>query len=145
MSHATGLPPPYKHLLYESHDDGRVILFVLNRPQVFNAVNTQLHRELLDAWDRFARDDNARVAVITGAGAEAFCSGADLKEGAELAPTDAQDIARHDRCDQSSPQLRCRKNAETSKLDACQRRCPRPDRPDSQDRHLQANHCVSGS
>ena len=34
---------------------------------------------LVEAWRRFDADENARVAVITGAGDKAFCAGADLK------------------------------------------------------------------
>jgi len=38
-----------------------------------------LHRELVDAWGRFRDDDEQFVAVLTGAGPNAFCAGADLK------------------------------------------------------------------
>jgi len=97
MSQWKGSPPPYKHLLYEAHDNGRVILLSFNRPAKFNCVNVQLHRELIDAWERFNSDDKARVAVLTGEGSEAFCSGADLTEGQDLAPTDEADLERHNR------------------------------------------------
>jgi enoyl-CoA hydratase len=53
----------------------------LNRPEVRNAFNTAMGRELLDLWTRLAEDaGDWRCAVITGAGNLAFCAGADLKE-----------------------------------------------------------------
>jgi enoyl-CoA hydratase len=41
-----------------------------------------MSRELVDAWGRFRDDPNASVAVLTGAGPDAFCAGADLKAAA---------------------------------------------------------------
>ena len=59
----------------------RVLLVTLNRPQVRNAFNTQMGQELLDLWTRLSADaGEARCVVITGAGEQAFCAGADLKE-----------------------------------------------------------------
>ena len=58
-----------------------VLLVTLNRPDVRNAFNTLMGRELLDLWTRLAEDaGEARCVVITGAGEQAFCAGADLKE-----------------------------------------------------------------
>ncbi len=58
-----------------------VLLVTLNRPQVRNAFNTQMGRELLGLWTRLAEDaGEARCVVLTGAGEQAFCAGADLKE-----------------------------------------------------------------
>ena len=41
---------------------------------------------LLEAYERFAADDGARVMVLTGAGEQAFCAGADLKALETLDP-----------------------------------------------------------
>lgn len=58
-----------------------VLLVTLNRPQVRNAFNTQMGEELLDLWTRLsAQAGDVRCVVITGAGDQAFCAGADLKE-----------------------------------------------------------------
>jgi enoyl-CoA hydratase/carnithine racemase len=58
-----------------------VLLIRLNRPEVRNAFNTAMGRELLDLWTRLTEDPGEhRCAVITGAGDQAFCAGADLKE-----------------------------------------------------------------
>jgi len=56
---------------------GAVTVLTLNRPHVHNAMNPELVCRLADAWKSFAADDNARVAVIAGAG-DSFCSGGDL-------------------------------------------------------------------
>jgi crotonobetainyl-CoA hydratase len=47
-----------------------------------NAMNEALTSELADAWRRFLTEDDALVAVLTGAG-RAFCAGLDMKEAAE--------------------------------------------------------------
>jgi enoyl-CoA hydratase len=44
-----------------------------------NAIGPVVSREMVDAWRRFRDDDEAFVAVLTGAGPDAFCAGADLK------------------------------------------------------------------
>ncbi len=51
----------------------------LNRPEVMNAINQQMHNELQTAFDDFAQDDTQYVGVIAGAGDRAFSAGSDLK------------------------------------------------------------------
>lgn len=53
---------------------------VLNRPEVMNAMNTQMFAELRDALHELSFDDSLRVLIISGAGARAFSTGADLKQ-----------------------------------------------------------------
>jgi len=71
------MSPSYDNLLYEQR--GRVTLITIDRPERMNAIDGRTHRELVDAWDRFRSDDDAYVAVLTGAGDRAFCAGGDLK------------------------------------------------------------------
>jgi enoyl-CoA hydratase/carnithine racemase len=52
----------------------------LHRPEVLNAFNVSMMRELLDAFDRIDTDDAVRAVIVTGSG-RAFCAGADLSEG----------------------------------------------------------------
>ena len=54
-------------------------LLTLNRPEALNALSFALVRELARAFDEVAASD-ARALLITGAGARAFCAGADIKE-----------------------------------------------------------------
>src|SRR5258708_11730631 len=69
----------YDTLALEAIDD--ILVVRLNRPQVLNALNTQMGREQCDLWTRLATEPgNARCVVLTGAGERAFCAGADLKE-----------------------------------------------------------------
>ena len=61
---------------------GAVLTITLNRPEVYNAFNRELHAALHDALGEAAAED-IRAVVITGAG-KAFCAGQDLKEFQEL-------------------------------------------------------------
>jgi enoyl-CoA hydratase/carnithine racemase len=56
----------------------------IDRPEARNALNRAVREGLFDAVRRFNDDDDARVLVLTGAGDQAFCAGADLKEMAEV-------------------------------------------------------------
>jgi len=58
---------------------GHILLVTLNRPEVYNAVHSDMHFELAACWDDFAADPDLWVAVLTGAGDKAFCAGNDLK------------------------------------------------------------------
>ncbi|HEX9258777.1 MAG TPA: enoyl-CoA hydratase-related protein [Acidimicrobiales bacterium] len=68
----------YETILYEAADG--VALVTLNRPEVMNAWNDQLSRELTLALTDADADPSVRAVVITGAG-RAFCAGADLSAG----------------------------------------------------------------
>jgi enoyl-CoA hydratase len=59
--------------------DGTAAVITIDRPERRNAVDGPTAAALLEAYERFAADDGARVMVLTGAGDEAFCAGADLK------------------------------------------------------------------
>ena len=58
--------------------DGAVTTVVIDRPEVRNAVDGPTAAALADAFREFDGDENAHVAVLTGAGGT-FCAGADLK------------------------------------------------------------------
>jgi 2-(1,2-epoxy-1,2-dihydrophenyl)acetyl-CoA isomerase len=58
--------------------DGAVLTLTLNRPDVFNAFNADLHAVLAAGLAEAAADD-VRAVVITGAG-RGFCAGQDLRE-----------------------------------------------------------------
>lgn len=74
----------YEQISYAQ--DGPVTLITIERPERMNAIGAQTHRELVDAWQRFRDDDDAYVAVLTGAGDRAFCAGGDLKSGVDGEP-----------------------------------------------------------
>jgi enoyl-CoA hydratase len=58
---------------------GAAAVVTIDRPERRNAVDGATANELLAAYERFAADEGARVMVLTGAGGQAFCAGADLK------------------------------------------------------------------
>jgi enoyl-CoA hydratase/carnithine racemase len=64
-------------IAYEKH--GAVRLITINRADKINSLDFAANEALIDIWRTFDQDDDARVAVITGAGDKAFCAGADLK------------------------------------------------------------------
>jgi len=65
--------------------DGQVVTVTIDRPEVRNAVDAETASRLVDAFERFAADDELSVAVLTGAGGH-FCAGYDLKAIARGAP-----------------------------------------------------------
>ncbi len=54
-----------------------VVTLTLNRPQAMNALSRELRTALVDAFTALARDPEADVVIVTGAG-RAFCAGLDL-------------------------------------------------------------------
>jgi E-phenylitaconyl-CoA hydratase len=61
--------------------DDHVATITYNRPEALNAINGEMRVGLNDAFTRFRDDEDAWVAIVTGAG-RAFCAGADLRDGA---------------------------------------------------------------
>jgi enoyl-CoA hydratase len=58
--------------------DGPVMTVTIDRPEARNAVDATTAAALADAFRHFEADDDAAVAILTGAGGT-FCAGADLK------------------------------------------------------------------
>jgi 2-(1,2-epoxy-1,2-dihydrophenyl)acetyl-CoA isomerase len=67
----------------ETTREGGVLTITLNRPDVLNAFDAELHRAFAAAL-KDARADEVRAVVITGAG-RGFCVGQDLNEFREIA------------------------------------------------------------
>ena len=68
----------YQTLLYELADG--IATVTLNRPEVHNAMNEAMRRDLSSCFERLITDDSVRVVVVTGAGGKAFSAGADIRE-----------------------------------------------------------------
>jgi E-phenylitaconyl-CoA hydratase len=66
--------------------DEHIATITYHRPEVRNAINGVLRDDLNAAWERFRADNDAWVAIVTGAG-DSFCVGADLRDGAGSAGT----------------------------------------------------------
>jgi enoyl-CoA hydratase len=65
-------------MLVVTEKKGAVTTIIINRPEVRNAVDGPTAEALVEAFEGFEADDEARVAVLSGAGGF-FCAGADLK------------------------------------------------------------------
>ena len=62
---------------YDKH--GKVRLITIRRADKMNSLDFAANDALIEIWRTFEADQDARVAVITGEGEQAFCAGADLK------------------------------------------------------------------
>jgi len=69
---------PYETILTYVSDN--IFTITINRPDKLNALNTQMIRDLIDAFDAADADEAVRAIIVTGAG-RAFCAGADLSTG----------------------------------------------------------------
>jgi 2-(1,2-epoxy-1,2-dihydrophenyl)acetyl-CoA isomerase len=66
----------YQHILLEKKDGAARL--TLNRPELYNALNDTLCREIQQALKEMSEDKTIKVLVLTGSG-KGFCSGLDLK------------------------------------------------------------------
>ncbi len=85
----------YETIRVETEDGVAVV--TLNRPEKLNALNSTVRREIMEAVDRLATDDEVKVAILHGAGEKAFVAGADVSEFAERTPAEQRALYRHRR------------------------------------------------
>ncbi len=71
----------YTDVLYEV--DGSTAVITINRPSRYNAFTGKTIEELIHAFKRAWAEKKIRVAILTGAGDKAFCTGGDVKQRAE--------------------------------------------------------------
>ncbi len=60
--------------------EDRLAIVTVNRPEVRNALNSQVVQELTAAFESLSADDRVGAIVLTGSGDKAFVAGADIKE-----------------------------------------------------------------
>ena len=65
---------------------GTSLVLTLNRPEVMNALSSELAQQLLAAVQAAGERQDVRSIVICGAGDKAFCAGTDLKQRRDLTP-----------------------------------------------------------
>lgn len=82
----------YQNLLIETTDG--ITTLTINRPQVLNALNSNVVHELETALSKLDQDAAVRVVVLTGVGEKAFVAGADIKEMSAMSAFEAHDFAR---------------------------------------------------
>jgi enoyl-CoA hydratase/carnithine racemase len=71
-------------VLYELDAERHVATITYNRPDALNAINGEMRQDLNAAFARFRDEEEAWIAIVTGAG-KAFCAGADLRGGGNSA------------------------------------------------------------
>lgn len=96
----------YDNIIYEVSEGAASI--ILNRPQVYNALSSELIQEITSAIEIANQDQNIRAIVLTGIGEKAFCSGADLKAGLDKGLSSLGDSLREN----YNPMVRAIRNAE---------------------------------
>ena len=90
-------------LIYEKCDS--IAYLTLNRPEAHNAIDPETVIELVDAWQDFSQDKALRCAIITGAGEQSFCAGADLGRLIPLWTGARQPESEADKRVQANPRL----------------------------------------
>jgi len=86
----------FEEIKYEVN--GSIAIITFNRPEVMNCVGPVTHKELMSAWQAFKVDEKLKVAIITGEGEKAFCSGGDLQaaiRGELISDLSEEDKQRH--------------------------------------------------
>ena len=70
----------YRDIRYElaQGDDAGIAKITINRPEVRNAFRPETVIELSDAFERAREDQQVGVVILTGEGADAFCSGSPI-------------------------------------------------------------------
>jgi len=74
--------------------DGPVAVVIINRPDRLNALSPTMQIELRAVWAALDADPALRVAVLTGSGDRAFCSGADVSTVADVSRNRTSDYDR---------------------------------------------------
>jgi len=81
-----GRETKFSFITYLKNDEKKYVTITLNRPEVMNALNLEIRKEILIALDLAERDESVHVVVLTGAGEKAFSAGADIRMFLEMTP-----------------------------------------------------------
>lgn len=84
----------YENIIYDKSN--HVVTITLNHPESHNCLGRATAADLQHAWKAFRDDDDAFVAIITGAGEKAFSAGWDLNDAAALESLGTWDEYRND-------------------------------------------------
>ena len=80
----------YKNILFTV--DKNIATLTFNRPQVLNAMNMDVLKEIYDAVSVSSADDGIRVLILTGAGDKSFVAGADIAQMQSCTAVDIQQL-----------------------------------------------------
>ncbi len=84
----------YQFITYSKNPEKKSATITLNRPEVMNALNLEMRKEILSALDVAEKDDSVRALVLTGAGDKAFSAGADIKMFQTMTPFTAREYLK---------------------------------------------------
>ncbi|MGI0079340.1 MAG: enoyl-CoA hydratase/isomerase family protein [Nitrososphaerales archaeon] len=82
----------FKFIIFERKQDYAKI--TINRPEVMNALNIELRKEIIEALSGVEKDEQVRAVVLTGAGEKAFSAGADIKMFQTMTPFIAKEYLK---------------------------------------------------
>ena len=75
------------------HIDGHIATITINKPQVLNALSTEVLTDLKQVLDEIEKIENIYAVIITGAGEKSFVAGADIAEMKDKNPKQATEYA----------------------------------------------------
>jgi methylglutaconyl-CoA hydratase len=81
--------PPYKSILVSQ--TGNIVTVTLNRPEVHNAFNLPMVKEIYDIFMKLSDDNSVKCIVLTGNG-KSFCAGADLNWFRDVSDKSYRDV-----------------------------------------------------
>ncbi len=84
----------YDDIVYEHAEGEGIARITINRPEVRNAFRPQTVAEMIDAFAHVRNDPTVGVALLTGSGTKAFCSGGDQRVRGEGGYVDSKGTAR---------------------------------------------------
>lgn len=79
----------FNHIRFSVDADG-IGLITISRPEKLNALNQGVMADLKQVFEHAAGDPGVRALIITGSGEKAFVAGADIKELADINPSEAE-------------------------------------------------------
>ena len=82
--------PDYETLRIDTENG--IAVLQLDRPDKLNALSSTVRREVIEALDRLAEDEDVRAVIVTGAGEEAFAAGADVEEFSKRSGAEQRDV-----------------------------------------------------
>jgi len=74
--------------------EGPVATVKINRPAKFNAMNVDVARELIRAFESIALEEKILTVVLTGEGEKAFSAGADIEYMSKITPDESVEYAK---------------------------------------------------
>lgn len=86
--------PEFEFIIYSKNVERKSVTITLNRPEVMNALNLEIRKEIIRALDIAEKDDSVRVLVLTGAGDKAFSAGADVRMFQAMTPFKAREYLK---------------------------------------------------